>query len=490
MDYTHTCKTSRYQYSIDNLDLEIEYIWTDKINQYTITLNPNGGTAGSYTEYEYDYGSELELAKLFNPKKSDELCDYVIAGWKDQNGEEYAADGKLILKGDTTISPIWKEGTYKEYTLIYELDGKMIKSERKHFGDELTAPDVPAEAEGYAFSGWKWQDSSGKEIEMPKTMPAETLTVYGTTTKCYVTYKVDGEIYNGPTFTKVGESTKVLNKYEREGYDVTEWTTEDAEVVNGSFTMPDHDVTFTATTTPKTYTITIDVEGVKTTATAEYGSTFTLPEQQAREGYTFYWTGDGMDVLITTTDGVSTVQIPARDFTVTGKYTQNFYNVHYILDGKELTDQMMKDIPAGQQFIFANYYPDVPEGKQFTGWITGDVEQGIEGDFTMPDSDVYFYGKFVDRGSVTIEICTKRDMSMFGETGDPDLYMRSWTLYGEPGDEVELPALECEGYELTWQLQEGLEEQFTITNGKLKIAADAEDTYVSVNAVFKKKTKS
>ena len=24
------------------------------------------------------------------------------------------------------------------------------------FGDELTAPDVPAEAEGYAFSGWKW----------------------------------------------------------------------------------------------------------------------------------------------------------------------------------------------------------------------------------------------------------------------------------------------------------------------------------------------
>lgn len=491
VDYTHTCKTSRYQYSIDNLDLEIEYIWTDKINQYTITLDPNGGTAGSYTEYEYDYGSELELAKLFNPKKSDELCDYVIAGWEDQNGEEYAADGKLILKGDTTISPIWKEGTYKEYTLIYELDGKMIKSERKHFGDELTAPDVPAEAEGYAFSGWKWQDSSGKDIEMPKTMPAETLTVYGTTTKCYVTYKVDGEIYNGPTFTKVGERTKVPDKYEREGYDVTEWTTEDAEVVNGSFTMPDHDVTFTATTTPKTYTITIDVEGAKTTATAEYGSTFTLPEQQAREGYTFYWTGDGTDVLITTVEGVSTVQIPARDFTVTGKYTQNVHNVYFIINGQELTEQTMKDIPAGQENLRTNDFSvDIPEGKEFTGWITGNVELNKEGSFTMPDSDVYFYGKFVDRGSVTIEICTKRDMSMFGETGDPDLYMRSWTLYGEPGDEVELPALEREGYELTWQLQEGLENQFTITNGKLKIAADAADTYVSVNAVFKEKQKS
>ena len=151
---------------------------------------------------------------------------------------------------------------------------------------------------------------------------------------------------------------------------------------------------------------------------------------------------------------------------------------------------MMKDIPAGQQFIFANYYPDVPEGKQFTGWITGNVDLNKEGSFTMPDSDVYFYGKFVDSGSVTVEICTKRDMSMFGETGDPDLYMRSWTLYGEPGDEVELPALEREGYELTWQLQEGSEEQFTITNGKLKIADSAEDTYVSVNAVFKEKTKS
>ena len=68
--------------------------------------------------------------------------------------------------------------------------------------------------------------------------------------------------------------------------------------------------------------------------------------------------------------------------------------------------------------------------------------------------------------------------------------MRSWTLYGEPGDEVELPALEREGYELTWQLQEGSEEQFTITNGKLKIADNAADTYVSVNAVFKEKTKS
>lgn len=493
-DYTHTCKSARYQYSIDKQTVEIDYIWQDAINSYKITLDPNGGTAGSCTELEFDYGTELDLADLFHPKKSDELCDYVIAGWKDQNGEEYAADGKLILKGDTTISPIWKEGTYKEYEIVYMLDGKVISSEKKHYGDTLTAPDIPAEAEGYAFSGWKWQDSSGKDIEMPKTMPAETLTVYGTTAKCYVTYKVDGEIYNGPAFTKVGESTKVLDKYEREGYDVTEWTTEDAEVVNGSFTMPDHDVTFTATTTPKTYTITIDVEGAKTTATAEYGSTFTLPEQEERAGYTFYWTGDGTDVLITTEDGVSTVQIPARDFTVTGKYTQNVHNVYYILNGEEVTEQTMKNIPAGQKNVFARYYPeDIPEGKRFTDWITGTVDFGKEGDFTMPDSDVYLYGEFVDDGSITIEICTKRTLSEFDEP-DPDMseldyYMRACDLYGEPGDELELPKLEREGYELTWVISKDMENTISITDGKLKISEDPEYTYIQIYAVFKEKDK-
>lgn len=490
VDYTRTCTTSRYQYSVDKQSVEITFIWKNTINQYTVSLDPNGGTVSGISEFDCDYGTELDLTDIFIPKKSDLLCDYEIAGWKDQYGNEYAADGKLTVKGDITLSPVWKEGVYKEYSLIHIVDGKIVNSEKKHYGDTLTDPDVPKEAAGLAFSGWKWQDAAGNDIERPDTMPAETLTVYGTTTKCYVTYKVNGDIVSGPTFTSVGSIVTVDSKYETEGNTVTDWTTEDADVTNGSFVMPDHDVTFTASAEPNEYTIAVDIEGKKTSYKAKYGTVFTLPEQPKREGYTFFWTADDSDVQIITEDGVSTIYVPARDVTLTGEYTQSVHNIYYVLNGEIVADETIIDVPYGQTDIYARYYPDnIPQGKEFTGWLTDDVDLSKEGGFTMPDRDVYFCGEYVDAGSIAVEIFTKRLRDEYDDPEIPelDLYGRAWTLYCEPGGELTLPSLERDGCELTWKIHEDFAGIVTIKDGKISFAADADISYLDIYAVFTEK---
>jgi len=107
---------------------------------------------------------------------------------------------------------------------------------------------------GYTFSGW----SAGGVPEGSErfTMPASDVTLNGTFVKnseapyYKVTYRASGDIpsnYFAPTTKTIAAGTlfrvdQLTKDYASDNYGFSGWMTADAEIVDGSFVMPEHDV--------------------------------------------------------------------------------------------------------------------------------------------------------------------------------------------------------------------------------------------------------
>lgn len=117
-----------------------------------------------------------------------------------------------------------------EYLLTYMLDGERYSTKVCLFGQTLTALEAPTK-EGYTFSGWS---------EVPATMPAHDIIVYGSfTVNTYtLTYMIDGAVYATERLA-YGSPIVLMDAPAKEGYVFEHWTEAPA-------TMPAHDVTVTA----------------------------------------------------------------------------------------------------------------------------------------------------------------------------------------------------------------------------------------------------
>ncbi len=221
--------------------------------------------------------------------------------------------------------------------------------------DTPITPLVEPEKEGYTFSGWS---------EIPETMPANDVTVYGTFTinKYNLIYKVDGEVYK----TYEVEYNSLITAEEeptKEGYTFSGW--------NGiPETMPAHDVTVTGSFTINKYKLIYKVDDEEYKSyDLEFGASITPEEAPSKEGYTF----SGWSEIPET--------MPAKDVTVTGTFTINKYKLTYIVDGEEYK---FYEIEYGSS-ITPESEP-IKEGYTFSGW--GEIPE------TMPANDVTVYGTF------------------------------------------------------------------------------------------------
>ena len=173
------------------------------------------------------------------------------------------------------------------------VDGVEYKSSTVEYGKTITPEPNPTK-EGYTFSGWS---------EIPKTMPANNVTITGkfTINKYKLTYKVDGADYKSydveynASITPEAAPTK-------EGYTFSGWSE-----IPGK--MPAKDVTVTGSFTINKYTITYMIDGkVFMTEMVDYKSKITPPNAPVHDGYSFAWA----DVPET---------MPARNITIYGAYT-------------------------------------------------------------------------------------------------------------------------------------------------------------------------
>lgn len=100
------------------------------------------------------------------------------------------------------------------YKLTYYLDEELYKECFNEFASIITPEEEPTPKEGYTFSGWS---------EIPKTMPANDVTITGTfvVNKYKITYMVDGKVYKVEEYD-YGKEITPPSRPEGE-YDSFEW---------------------------------------------------------------------------------------------------------------------------------------------------------------------------------------------------------------------------------------------------------------------------
>lgn len=460
--YTLVFKGSSSKASEDGLTLDIVFgNWQKNVHKHTLILYANGGKLTGSDERTADYGTEIKLSDMATASKTDDLRDYIFGGWKDEDGNIYGADDIITLTKDTTLTAVWKNGAYKEYTITFVLDSKTIKRVTYHYGDALPVFDAPKEADGYIFGGWSWYGDEGALSGQPDTMPASTLTAIGTTTKCYISYEFDGTVYGA--------------KPTKDYYDVTEWSADGITVTDGKFVMPAHDVTFKATSSPKFYNVNMTVDGSTSSDSpmkAQYMSTVTLPEPPKKSGYTYYWQSD--DVAIYEESGKYKFTMPHNDVSVECVYTTATYNVYYMIDGEATPYRTITDVPAGKE-MFAYIDPPRKEGYLFNEtWICTDASLvSKEGRYTMPDRDVYLWGRFAKNDDTMVMLGVEVYVD-----GNPETH---YTLYTNRGETVTLPDIFMDGYTKSYESA-----TLTVTNGNVTIPTGDDVFEVSLRINFTK----
>ena len=184
---------------------------------YTLTYKVDDET---YKTYQVEYGTTIV------PEPAPTKEGYSFSGWSEIPATMPAND--VTVTGTFTIN---------KYNLTYKVDGETYKQYELAYGSTITPETAPTKT-GYTFSGWS---------EIPKTMPANDVTVTGTFTinKYNLTYKVDGATYKtyqvayGSTITPEPAPTKT-------GYTFSGWS----EIPT---TMPANNVIVTGTFTDDRY---------------------------------------------------------------------------------------------------------------------------------------------------------------------------------------------------------------------------------------------
>ena len=328
---------------------------TFTVNTYTLTYMVDGE---AYKTYEIDYGTAI------TPEEEPTKVGHNFSGWNDIP--------ETMPANDVTITGTF---TINKYKLTYSVDGQEYKDFEVEYGTAITPEEEPTK-EGYTFSGWS---------EIPKTMPANDVTITGSfTVNTYtLTYMVDGEIYKTIRYNYEANVTPEAEPT-KEGYTFSDWS-------DIPETMPANDVTITGTFTINKYKLTYSVDGEEyKDFEVEYGTVITAIEEPTKEGYTF----SGWSEIPET--------MPANEVSVSGKFAINTYQVTYMIGGEMFkTDS----VQFGAQIVV----PEATEmeGYTFDGWA--DVPE------TMPAHDIIIYGTYTS-GIMAVAI-NEKDVQIYDIKG-------------------------------------------------------------------------
>ena len=307
--------------------------YTETTRTYTITWKLDENTIIDTTNVQYG-----AMPTHTDPTKAgDEYYSYEFSGWQPAITD---------VSGDATYTATFTR-TPVEYTITFDTDGgKPIESITAGYGTEITAPANPSKT-GYTFAGW--------DKDIPTTMPAENVTIKALWTINRYTIKFDTD--GGSTIDAITQDygTEIAKPADptKTGYTFVGWS----EAIPA--TMPAKNMTIKAQWTINKYTITFDTDGGTEipAITQDYGTRITAPAAPTKTGYTF----DGWDEEIPVT-------MPAKNMTITAKWTVNQYTITLMVDDVDqitIHDDYGADI---SQYIGAIN----KEGYNFIGWAKED----------------------------------------------------------------------------------------------------------------------
>ena len=226
---------------------------TFTINKYLVTFKIGDEVIAS-DSLEYS----LAIVAPVTPEKD----GYTFNGWGELDETVPAHD--VTYEGSYSVS---------SYLLTFVVDGEIVQSDSVEYGTTIVLPEELTK-EGHTFSGWS---------EIPETMPAEDVVVYGTfkVNQYMVTYIIDGEVFATGTID-YGADITLPEIPEKEGYTFA-WVNEIPEA------MPAKDITIYGVYTEITNIEDVAVEG-------EVLYIYTLDGQRIsklRQGINILWMKDG-----------------------------------------------------------------------------------------------------------------------------------------------------------------------------------------------------
>ena len=331
-----------------------EYWAKWEINQYTITFDTNGGS--EIAPITQDYGTEITVPA--DPTRK----GYTFKGWDKEIPETMPAE-------NITVKAQWG---INQYTITFDTNGgNEIAPITQDYGTEITTPDNPTR-KGYTFKGW--------DKEIPKTMPAENMTVKAQweINQYTITFDTNGGSEIAPITQDYGTEITAPDNPTRKGYTFKGWDKEIPE------TMPAENMTVKAQWEINQYTITFDTNGGSEIApiTQDYGTEITTPDNPTRKGYTF----KGWDKEIPET-------MPAENITVKAQWEINQYTITFDTNGGS------EIAPITQDYGTEITAPDNPtrKGYTFKGWDKEIPE-------TMPAENITITARWKDTEKPTGEI--------------------------------------------------------------------------------------
>ena len=270
--------------------------WT--ANQYTLTLDANGGKVESATlTVTYD----AAIGTLPVPTRT----GYTFNGWFDAEGKEVTAETVYTVADNSTVTAKW---TANQYTLTLDANGGKVEPATLTVTYDAAIGTLPVPTRtGYTFAGWF--DAQGKEAtaETVYTVAGDsTVTAKWTANEYILTLNANGGMFVMP-LTEDAEAVTTLTITvvydqpigelpvpERAGYTFNGWFDADGNEVTAAtvYTIAG-DSTVTAKWTANKYTITlnpnygkVDPKSVEVTYDEAIGK---LPKP-TREGFFFtFW---------------------------------------------------------------------------------------------------------------------------------------------------------------------------------------------------------
>ncbi len=224
-----------------------------------------------------------------------------------------------------------------------------------------------------------------------------------------VSYEYTGDVpENAPappitTSYPSGISVGVANDIDVAGYTFSGWETEDVEVTNGTFTMPEQNVTLKGHFEKKpTYTVSYKVTGetpkdFTPPKTKSYGEgddvvVNSLKVGDEVDGYRFLgWETTDVQFEETKENENTIFKMPNHNVELTGRFEVIRHTVSYEFQGSTLPPNASSLLPEPREYkpkeIVTRAEDVTAEGYHFLGWYK-------EESFEMPNEDVVIYGEW------------------------------------------------------------------------------------------------
>lgn len=416
----------------------LSYESTNSLLQYVVTINANGGKltkdsidkivsseSGIYKieylrekvddngnniyEFKYYHGRNVNLSNLVLEKEDTLKARYSVNNYSVGN-TTYDKLDTITVTSDITIIVNWNEELI-DYTITYYVNDKVINIDTYHYGDEINVLNRPTDTMKYKWSGWMWYVGDDSLDDVP-TQVLDNYLVKATTEVVKLTYVVDGKTIKEEV-VDANSTITLIDKVEKDGYEVTDWVSEGITVEGSTFMMPEHDVTFTSTTKKKTFKVTYLNASGEVYDTCEYlfGETVSVIDLPIEEGKYFTWVSDDVSIV------GSSFTIPSKDITIKLVEFTKQYRLSYVVNNTILKYEYVT--PLITKEVDSNLFDDKFEGYTFSGWYSKEVEIK-DNRFTTIESDMYLYGYYTT-GDIQINVylddSDKVSLVLYGNSG-------------------------------------------------------------------------